>query len=157
MVVSWWYQCHTCVAPVWCSCYLLFLVWYLCCTCVVLTGTWGVPVLYLCGTCSLPVLADLSMSINCCMSLAGLFILLAGNITCWCLVGTILVLVWYLGGTLVCSCLVQVLHQFGNQCVTHFVFMLADLGRSLNCWQTCAGLLFARSQLFSCDSSCPPY
>ena len=98
--------------------------------------------LYLCGTCVVPVLADLSRSINCCMAQAGLFILLAGNIACWCLVGTIFVPVWYLGGThaaLVwykcCISMLPVWHSLGFHVGRpgQVFKLLTDLHRSLYC------------------------
>ena len=107
-----------------------------------LTGTCVVPGLYLCGTCVVPVLADLSRLINCCMAQAGLYILLAGNISCWYMVGTIFVPVWYLGGTHValvwykcCISMVLVWHPFGFLVGRpgQVFKLLADLHRSLYC------------------------
>ena len=135
MVISWWYQSRTRVVlvPVRYSCYLLYAcllpVLYLSGTCWHLCGTSTcvVPMWYMCGTCPCrpeqvdKLLHDLGRS---------RYILLTGNMN-------LLVPGWYHcrtsevpGWYPCCSCLVQVLHQYGTSVVPIWYL----------CWQTWAGL-----------------
>ena len=130
MVVSWWYQCRTRVVPVRYSCYLIYSclvpVLYLCGTYWNLGGTCVVPMWYMFNTCPCrpeqvnKLLHDLGRSLY---------------IACW--QYYLLVPGWYHfcisavpGWYPCCSCLVQVLHQYGTS-VLPFLYL---------CWQTWAGL-----------------